>query len=92
MGWGPVFSLSAANSYSKYALSVVLTKLDERSKEALIRHVERNPYDNLKALGTSSKSGNTLSRPAIRRYLKAEGCLRFKKPFLSNKHKAARLK
>lgn len=70
-------------------------KLDERSKRALIRHVERYPHDNLKALGTPSKSGTTLSRPTLRRYLKAEGYFRFKarrKPFLTSKHKAARLK
>lgn len=44
------------------------------------------------ALGTPSKSGTTLSR---RRYLKAEGYFRFqarRKPFETDKHKAARLK
>lgn len=34
-------------------------KLDERSKRALIRYVERRPHDNLKALETPSKSGTT---------------------------------
>lgn len=70
-------------------------KLDGRDKRALVRHVEQNPHDNLKALGTPSKSGQTLSRATVRKYLKANGYFRFKarkKPFLSSKHKQARLK
>ncbi len=42
-----------------------------------------------------SKSNSTISRTTIQKYLKAEGYFRFKvrrKLFLSNKHKAARLK
>ena len=51
--------------------------------------------DNLKALGTPPKSGQTLSRATIRKYLKAEGYFRFKarkKLFLSRKHEQARLR
>ena len=57
--------------------------------------MEKFPHDNLNALSTPSKSGNTVCRTTIRRYLKALGYFRFKarrKPFLSNKHKVARLK
>lgn len=69
--------------------------LDARGQRALIRHVERNPNDNLVALGTPSKSGQKLGRKAIRAYLKAAGYLLFKdrkKPFLTQKHKNARLR
>ena len=72
-----------------------LPKLDYRAQRAIIRHVEKFPYDNLHALSTPSKSGHTMGRTTIRRYLKAAGFFRFKarkKPFLSDKHKAARLK
>ena len=70
-------------------------KLDTRARQALICHVERNPHDNLAALGTPSKSGTTLSRKTVRAYLKAAGYLRFKarrKPYLTKKHKEARLR
>lgn len=36
-------------------------KLNDRDRRTLMRHVERYPYDNLKALGTPSKSGHTLA-------------------------------
>lgn len=69
--------------------------LDAGAQRALIRHVERNPNDNLAALGSPSKSGHKLGRKAIRTYLKAAGYLRFKarkKPFLTQKHNDARLR
>ncbi len=47
-------------------------KLDARARRALIRHVERNPHDNLASLGTPSKTGKTLGRKAVRSYLKAQ--------------------
>ena len=68
-------------------------KLNIRARRALIRHVELYPHDSLAALATPSKSGNSLSRGTVRRYLKSSGYLRFKarkKPFLSFKHKQAR--
>ncbi len=56
-----------------------------------MRHVERYPHNNLKALGTPSKSGHTLSELTVRKYLRGEGFfLRFKarkKPYLTAKHK-----
>ena len=70
-------------------------KLDARARRTLIRHVERYPHDNFAALATPSKTGQTLSRTTVRKYLKAAGYLRFKarrKPYLSQKHKLARLK
>ena len=70
-------------------------KLDARARRALIRHVERNPHDKLASLGTPSRSGQKLSRKTVRSYLKTAGYLRFKarrKPFLTKKHKAARLR
>lgn len=60
-----------------------------------MRHVERFPHDNLKALGTPSKSGQSLSKPTVRKYLKGEGFFRFKarkKPYLTPKHKKDRLR
>ena len=36
-------------------------KLDDRAKRLFIHHIEQNPQDNLKALATPSKSGQTLS-------------------------------
>ena len=71
------------------------TKLNVRARRALIRHVEKNPHDNLLALTTPSKSGQKLSRVTVRKYLKLGGYFRFrarKKPFLSARHKAIRLK
>ncbi len=70
-------------------------RLDARAQRAIIRHVEKFPHDNLHALWTPSKSNSTISRTIIRKYLKAEGYFRIKarkKLFLSDKHKAARLK
>ena len=52
--------------------------LDDRARILFIRHIEQNPRDNLKALGTPSKSGQTLSRAAVRKHLKADGYFRFK--------------
>ena len=72
-----------------------LPKLDSRAQRAIIRHVEKFPHDNLYTLSTPFKSDYTISRKTIRRYLKAIGFFRFKakkKLFLSDKHKAARLK
>lgn len=71
-----------------------VAKLDARARRALIRHVERNPNDNLAALGTPSKTEHKLARKTVQTYLKATGYLRFKaqkKPFLTQKHKDARL-
>ena len=71
------------------------SKLDARAQRAIIRHVEKFPHDNLHALSTPSKSGYNISRTTIRKYLKVSGYFRYKarrKPFLSSKHKAARLK
>ena len=68
-------------------------KLDARARWALIRHVERNPEDNLAVLGTPSKTGHKLGHNALRAYLKAAGYLRFKvrkKPYLK-KQKEVRL-
>ena len=42
------------------------TKLNVRARRALIRHVEKNPHDNLLALTTPSKSGQKLSRVTVR--------------------------
>ena len=70
-------------------------KLDSRAQQTIIRHVEKFPHDNLYALSTLSKSGHTINQTTIQQYLKAVGFFRFKarkKPFLSVKHKAARLK
>ncbi len=70
------------------------TKLNAQSQRVLIRHVERFPHNNLAALSTPSKSGHTLSRGMVWSYLKTAGYLRFKarrKPFLTQKHKEARL-
>ena len=56
---------------------------------------EPNPQDNLKAIRTPSKSGQTLFRATIRKHLKADEYFKFKarkKPFLSSKHKKARLR
>ncbi len=50
---------------------------DTRTRRALIHHLERNPYDNLAALDTPSKSSITLSCQTVRVYLKAAGYLRF---------------
>ena len=70
-------------------------KLDARAQRAIIHHLEKFPHDNLHALSTPPKFGSTISRTTIRKYLKAAGYFHFKarrKPFLSDKHKAARLK
>ena len=70
-------------------------KLNARARRALIRHVERNPHDNLLALTTPSKTGQKVSKTTVRRYLKAAGYLRFKarkNPYLNKKHKQARLR
>ena len=70
-------------------------KLDFRAQQAIIRHVENFANDNLHALSTLFKSGHTIGWTTIRQYLKAAGFFQFKirkKPFLSDKHKAARLK
>ena len=70
-------------------------KLDSRAQRAIIHHVENFLYDNLHALSTPSKSGHIINWTTIRRYLKAAGFFWFKarkNSFLSDKHKAARLK
>ena len=70
-------------------------KLDSRAQRAIICHVEKFPHDNLHALSNPSKSGYTIGRTTIWQYLKAAGFFWFKarkKLFLSDKHKAARLK
>ncbi len=70
-------------------------KLNAWSQRVLIHHVERFPHDNLAALGTPSKSGHKLSQGTVRSYLKTADYLRFKarrKPFLTQKHKEARLR
>ena len=72
-----------------------LAKLDGRARRALIRHVERNPHDNLASLGTPSTSGTKLGRKVVRGYLKVAGFLRFKprrKRFLTQKRKEAKLR
>ena len=56
--------------------------------------MEQNPYDNLAALSTPFKLGTTFSCKTVRAYLKAVNYLRFKarkKPYLTKKHKEARL-
>lgn len=53
-------------------------KLDKRAARLLIRHVEQNFHNNLKALDTPSKSGQILSRVTVRKYLKANRYFRFK--------------
>ncbi len=71
------------------------TKLNARSQKTLLRHIERNPNNNLATLNTPIKSDHTLSQATIRSYLKAAGYLRFKaqiKHFLIQKHKDARLR
>lgn len=70
-------------------------KLSRRSERALMRYVAKNPRDTLEALSTPSKSGYQLHPKTIRRYLKNNEVYAFKprkKPFLSKKHKADRLK
>ena len=57
--------------------------------------MKQNPYDNLAALGTLSKSGTTLSCKTVQAYLKVAGYLRFKaqkNPYLIKKLKEARLR
>ena len=57
--------------------------------------MKKFPHDNLYALSTPSKSGSTISQITIQKYLKAKDYFRFKakkKLFLSDKHKADRLK
>lgn len=69
-------------------------KLNDREKRAFIRHIDRNPHDNLAALATPSKSGHQLSKPTVRKYMRGAGFLRFRarrKPYLTVRHKAARL-
>ena len=39
--------------------------LDARARQALTRHVERNPNDKLAALGTPSKTAHKLGRKAV---------------------------
>ena len=71
------------------------SKLDARVQRAIICQVKKCTHENLHALSTPSKSGSSISRITIHKYLKAAGYFRFKakrKPFLSDKHKAARLK
>ena len=68
-------------------------KLDFRAQQAIIYYVKKFLHDNLHALSTPFKSGHTIGRTTIWQYLKAASFFRFKarkKPFLSNKHKAAR--
>ena len=45
-------------------------KLDDRDRRTLMRHVE---HENLKALGTLSKSGHTVSQPTVRKTEVPEG-------------------
>lgn len=69
-------------------------KLNDREKRALIRHIDLNPHDNLHALATPSKSGHQLSRNTVRKYMRGAGFFRYRarrKPYLTIKHKAARL-
>lgn len=69
-------------------------KLDARARRALIRHIDRNPHENLLALATPSKSGHKLSRCTVRKYMKTAGFFRSRarrKPFLTIRHKAVRL-
>ena len=44
-------------------------KLVDRAKRLFIRHIEQNPKNNLKAPGIPSKSGQTLSRATVPKYL-----------------------
>ena len=69
-------------------------KLNDREKRAFIRHIDRNPHDNLACLATPSKSGHRLCKNTVRKYMKGAGFLRFKtrrKLYLTIRHKAARL-
>ena len=69
-------------------------KLNDREKRAFIRHIDRNPHDNLAALATPFKSGHQLSKPTVQKYMRGAGFLRFRarrKPYLTIRHKAARL-
>lgn len=69
-------------------------KLNDREKRAFVRHIDRNPHDNLAALATPSKSGHQLSRNTVRKYMRTAGFLRFKarrKTYLTVVHKAVRL-
>lgn len=69
-------------------------KLNNRESRALIRHIDKNPYDNLLALATPSKSGQQLSTNTVRKYMRGCGFFRYKarkKPYLTIKHKAYRL-
>lgn len=63
------------------------------AKGLIIFHIEYNPYDNLKALGTPSKSIQTLPWATVRKYLKVDGYFKFKaqkKLFSSIENKQAR--
>ena len=69
-------------------------KLSDRERRAFIRHIDKNPHDNLAALTTSSKSGHQLSRCTVRKYMRFADFLRFKarrKSYLIVRHKIARL-
>ena len=69
-------------------------KLSDREKRTFIRHIDNNSHDNLTALATSSKSDHQLSRNTVRKYMRSADFLRFrvrKKPYLTVRHKAARL-
>ena len=64
-------------------------KLDNLSRRLFIRSIEQNRCDDLKALGTPSKSGQAFFPATVRKYLKADGYFVFKarkKPFLSSKN------
>lgn len=72
-----------------------LFKQDVWASQLIIYYVEKFLHDNLNILSTLFKSGHTIGWTIIWQYLKAIGFFLFKirkKPFLSNKHKAARLK
>ncbi len=50
-------------------------KLDDRDRKTFIGHVEQFLNDNLKALGTPSKSNHTFSQPTVWNYLRGRGFL-----------------
>jgi transposase len=71
------------------------SKLTKRAERALLRHVAKYPSDTITALSTPSKSGYRLHPNTTRRYLQKNEIYAFRprrKPFLTNKHKRARLK
>ena len=68
----PIYSFQLTN------LADQPVELDEQARRLFIRLIERNPRNNLKALGILSKSGQTSSRATVQKSLKADRYIGFK--------------